>query len=157
MKKTKKIKLTVSDAEHLEAHRGDFYAPLEEVYHWITEDLSSRPFQAGELHTWIKREAPVGLTGVKHLKGKDEEDFWGYRQNRHILSHLFIGEKEETCDLCYLGFWDDPEHFRLHTCYPGRTAPREIHDAALTPREMKEAVAFWSVHALIVEEGEYSL
>jgi hypothetical protein len=71
------------------------------------------------------------------------------------VSHLVVGEKSPTRWLCVWGFWETERSFALHTLYPGRTAPREIHDPEIDPEEMAAAIHFWSRHAIVVAPGEW--
>ncbi|MBN2628851.1 MAG: hypothetical protein JXA95_19460 [Spirochaetales bacterium] len=152
-----KIQIIVDDPDHLEAHIPDFFFGLDEILAGISRRLASIPYREGSFCETLEWDVPVGLTGLKYLEEKESRDFWGYRKGRTILSHLIIAEKRETTSLCCWGAFESSELFRLHTCYPGRPAPREIHNPHVPPEEMKTSVDFWSRHAIIVSEGDFSL
>ncbi len=151
------IKVKVMDPGHLEAHRSDFFFGLEEILAGIGKLLANRPYREGPFCETLDWGVPVGLTGLKVLEGRDEGDFWGFRRGRTIPSHLIRAEKMPTNSLCCWGEWEDRETFLLHTCYAGNPAPREIHSPRLEMEDMKVSVDFWSRHAIIVGEGEYTL
>ena len=82
-------------------------------------------------------------------------DFWARRRGRTLPSHLIVGSKVATRDLCVWGFWTTQETFVLHTLYPGRVSPREIHDPELPLDHLRASLAFWTTHAIVVSPGEW--
>ncbi len=155
------FKWSWKDPEHFEAHKKDFSRPLDEILEEV-EALLPAPSERKE-GTWFHEDFELsrstGLSGLKVLFKREtlDEDtvFWAYRRGRTIPSHLALGEKTKTNCLCLWGTWT-AEGFEIHTIYPGRKAPREIHDPDLKLSEIPEAVEFWKHHAIITEKGEYS-
>ncbi len=147
-----------NDPGHLEAHRKEFVRPVEEILKELSGILSGKKRAAGEkLHKDFTLSAPTGRTGLIELPAEGFSPFWAYRKGRSIPSHLCLGKKTLTNMVCLWGWWESESVFIIHTLYPGGTAPREIHDPALSLEELSEAVAFWSTHAIITEEGEYDV
>ena len=139
------------DPTHLEAHRHEFLRPVEDVLN----DLRSRAAECrGEegtpLHEEWELPYETGLGGLKEVSPDGSESFWAPRPGRTILSHLCRGERLPTRWICLWGKWED-EAFIIHTLYPGRKAPREIHDPEITPEELPAAIEFWRTHAIVVE------
>ncbi len=159
--KERKFIWSWKDPEHFEAHKKDFSRPMEE----ILEELESVLPATGERKagTWYHEDfelsRSIGLSGLKVLFKREDPDedtvFWAYRKGRSIPSQLALGKKVPTNSICLWGTWTDGG-FEIHTVYPGRKAPREIHDPDLKLCEIAEAVEFWKHHAIITEKGEYS-
>lgn len=144
----------VFDAGHVAAHLGDFSVPWRYVVELIASALtSSRTSRSGVVHQVVRAERIVGMSGCVPV-ASDSGAFWARRRGRAIPSHVVIGHKVPTHDLCVWGEWTAADEFRLFTCYPGRPAPREIHDPGITPDELTESVEFWSSHALVIESWE---
>ncbi len=144
-----------NDPAHLEAHRHEFCRPVEE----ILKDL--RPLAAalrdegnneGEdfQHDW-QLEKPTGRLSLREVDPLGSDSFWAPRPGREIISHLCHGETVLTHWICLWGRWED-DAFLIHTIYPGRRAPREIHDPNIEPEKLSEAIEFWRKHAIIVDE-----
>jgi hypothetical protein len=157
-----------NDPDHLDAHRKDFLEDPSEILAAIYEQVAGlqpeerkvqAAYDAGEelwLHRDIQFPDPVGWTGLRDVCLDKGKSFWGFRTGRSIPSHLCLGEKEKTSWLCLWGRWE-PRRFVIHTIYPGRVAPREIHDPSLPPEEIQRSIDFWRCHAIVVGDGEYSL
>jgi len=144
------------DPGHLEAHQKDFLLSPDHIMRMLEPLISPGSHSEDRIplyRDWYMDEV-TGYSGLRECSSGDDS-FWAYRKGRSIPSHLIHGEKEETHWICLAGFWKERRFF-IHTLYPGRKAPREIHDPSLSPEELKEAVEFWSVHAIIVKEGDYS-
>ncbi len=156
-KVTKKISWKWNNPGHLDAHRKEFCRPVEDVLEELSELLADTERAPGDkLHQSFTLSAPTGRTGLVEVPAGSSKAFWAYRKGRSIPSHLCRGEKHLTSMVCLWGWWESESLFIIHTLYPGGTAPREIHDPELRLEDMAEAVAFWSTHAIITEEGEYS-
>lgn len=144
-----------NDPHHLEAHRAEFSASVESILDELAQLI---PDANREDESWIHQDFKLSqITGFSGLKRLDDEqsDFWAYRKGRTIPSHLIHGERRSTYYICLWG-WCEKGEFVIHTLYPGRKAPREIHDPKLHPSEMKKAIDFWCNHAIITTKGEYS-
>ncbi len=164
-----------NDPTHFEAHRKEFARPVEE----ILEELRPRLFELGERvreilaapspeagaeRHWVHEEwelsAPTGYSGLRSVSpgnaAGEGDSFWAYRAGRRIPSHLCLGERELTSWVCLWG-WVEPGVFVIHTIYPGRKAPREIHDPELALSQLSEAIEFWRTHAIVTEEGAFSV
>ena len=157
-----------SDPSHLEAHIRDFFVhPSELLQDIYPEVLKMKPEEAAILdafkhkktlgfqHSFELPEA-VGDSGLVNVCESGISSFWGYRIGRSIPSHLCLGDKEPTNSLCLWGRWE-PGRFVIHTMYPGKVAPREIHDPELPLEETQAAIDFWRCHAIVVKDGEFSL
>lgn len=113
---------------------------------------------------WVHEEwelsAPTGYSGLRGVSpgnaAGEGDSFWAYRAGRRIPSHLCLGERELTSWVCLWG-WVEPGVFVIHTIYPGRKAPREIHDPELALSQLSEAIEFWRTHAIVTEEGAFSV
>ncbi len=138
------------DAAHLMAHADDFTISWNEALHGIAGALGLRDTRTGVIHDGFVQANEVGLTGVIDVEPGDSS-FWGHRPGRSVPSHLKVGTKVATRDLCVWGEWLAPDRFDLWTCYPGGPAPREIHDPEIGLDEIDEAIAFWSIHAIVVD------
>jgi hypothetical protein len=138
------------DAGHLAAHAGDFAISWQELVRAIARALGSREARTGVIHEGFSQPGVVGRTGVVAVEPGGPA-FWGYRPGRTVPSHLVAGAKVETGRLCVWGTWASRDRFDLWTCYPGDPAPREIHDPDIQLDEIDEAIAFWSVHAIVVD------
>lgn len=152
-----------NDPTHLEAHRTEFIRPVEEILEAVRPHLAAlRPSPADltaseqpvMVHADWTLERPTGYSGLRNVPPDGSESFWAYRTGRAIPSHLVLGEREETSDICVWGWWE-PDTFVIHTVYPGTVAPREIHDPALALADVPRAIAFWSTHAIITAEGAF--
>jgi hypothetical protein len=150
-----RLTIVLRDPSHLDAHRADFQVPLETALEWARGWLEALPRREGERR--LERRAPrtVGMTGLAKLRPWTRGAFWGRRQGRVILSHLLVGARRPTRWLCIWGTWTDEETFQLHTLYPGRAAPREIHDPEISAEELPRAIRFWARHAIVVAPGEW--
>ncbi|HTH12781.1 MAG TPA: hypothetical protein VMB23_00185 [Spirochaetia bacterium] len=142
------------DEGHLRAHAAHFAVPLDTALGWVKDQLADRPHQ-GWAHFDFAAPRVTGVSGLKRIRPWTTGDFWAPRKGRTIVSHLVVGEKSPTRWLCVWGFWETERSFVLHTLYPGRTAPREIHDPEIDPEEMAAAIHFWSRHAIVVAPGEW--
>lgn len=148
-----KIEWKWNDPSHFEAHRKEFSRPVEEILEEVEPLIGKDGRMAGEwMHRDFLLKKETGKTGLK-LIGPENSSFWAFREGRDIPSHLILGEKESTYRICIWGWWEDRNTFIIHTIYPGQVAPREIHDRDLKLDEIPEALAFWSRHAIIIEEG----
>lgn len=167
------------DPAHLEAHRDEFHrsveAILEELRPLVTErrPAASRLAASGhhrgdpqaregfqrigdlELHDDFELPEIVGESGLREVPADGTASFWAYRPGRTIPSHLCLGTREPTRHVCLWGRWES-DGFVIHTIYPGRAAPREIHDPEIRLDELARSIEFWRVHAIITKEGAYS-
>jgi len=143
------------DEGHLRAHVDHFSVPLDTALGWVKVQLASRPERSGWSHFDFAAPQAVGFTGLRALWPWTKGAFWAKRRGRSIPSHLIVGTKTKTNRLCVWGFWPDPGTFVLHTLYPGRVAPREIHDPEIPLAELPGALKFWSGHAIVVAPGEW--
>lgn len=151
------------DPSHLEAHRDEFLRPLDEILEELRPHAAQRrPAPGGitqhdelELHGDFELESTVGESGLREVPPDGSESFWAYRPGRSIPSHLCLGKREPTRHVCLWGRWE-PAAFVIHTLYPGRAAPREIHDPEVPLEELPAAIEFWRNHAIITKEGAYS-
>ena len=148
--KKRSVELIVADSKHLEAHRKEFLISLDDVLTEVKKALALQTPKPGSevVFTWKTRH-PIGTGGLARVYFWTKNDYWAPRNGRTILSHLIRGRRPKIKTLCIWGRWDSEYRFLLHTVYPGKPAPREIHDSALTPETMREAVRFWSKHAII--------
>jgi hypothetical protein len=149
------IALVFRDEKHLRAHRDDFLVPLDRALDWVRPLLEASPRRSGGEHFDFRAPETVGVTGLKTLRPWTRGDFWARRRGRMLPSHLIVGRKRPTRRLCVWGHWQDAGTFVLHTLYPGRTAPREIHDPELSMDELPSALRFWTRHAIMVMDGEW--
>jgi hypothetical protein len=149
------IAIVVRDEAHLQAHLADFLVPLETALGWARSRLQDSPRRIGEERLECRAPGIVGVTGLATLRPWTRGAFWGRRRGRTIPSHLIVGRKCATRWLCIWGAWRGEDTFVLHTLYPGRAAPREIHDPEISVEELPRAIAFWSRHAIIVAAGEW--
>ena len=157
-----------NDPSHRAAHSGDFITDPDRVLELLAPRIALRmPDEASmaapyrdrpelAFHDDFELEEPVGLSGLRNVCDESIPSFWGYRPGRRIPSHLCLGEKAPTQWICLWGWWE-PGRFVIHTLYPGRVAPREIHDPDLSTEDIPAAIEFWRCHAIVVGEGEYSL
>ncbi len=149
------VTIVFEDESHLAAHRGDFLVPIETALEWARSRLAEHRPRSGELRLDVRAPIPVGMTGLVRLRPWTRRAFWARRRGRTIPSHLVVGRKRPTRWLCAWGTWRDEGTFVLHTLYPGRAAPREIHDPAVSMEELPGAVHFWTRHAIVVAPGEW--
>lgn len=146
------VRISLRDPAHLEAHRIEYQLPLEQLIELAQAALNKRqPHPGSEECIGLRCPVIVGNGGLKRLWPWTRDDFWAARPGRNIPSHLIIAKRRPTNWLCIWGSWESPDHFILHTLYPGRPAPREIHDPALPAAALKEAIRFWKRHAIVVE------
>jgi hypothetical protein len=148
------------DPSHLEAHRAEFYLPPEEVLEQLKPLVAEqRPDVVGSeqvaFHTDIELPDLIGESGLKRVPPDGSQSFWGYRLGRAIPSHLCLGKREPTRSVCLWGAWEE-DAFLIHTLYPGRRAPQEIHDPQIALSGLPESIEFWRTHAIITKEGSYS-
>ena len=151
----KDFQITFRDEGHLRAHVDHFSVPLDTALGWVRQQLSIRAERSGWSHFDFAAPRSAGFTGLRVIRPWTKGDFWAHRRGRTIPSHLIVGAKTRTSRLCVWGFWQDETTFVLHTLYPGRVAPREIHDPELPLAEVALAVKFWTRHAIVVAPGEW--
>jgi len=149
------IDIVFRDETHLRAHLGDFALPLEAALDLVRSRLATSVRESGFVRFDFETPRIVGKTGLAALHPWTRGDFWARRIGRTLPSHLIVGEKRPTRRLCVWGFRRDEGTFVLHTLYPGRVAPREIHDPELPLADLPAALAFWRRHAIIVSRGEW--
>jgi hypothetical protein len=149
------IDIRFRDEGHMEAHAADFIVPLELVLGWVRSRLEAAESRSGWAHFDFEAPRTVGLSGLKTIRPWTRGDFWARRKGRSLPSHLIVGRKQATRRLCVWGFWQDESSFVLHTLYPGRAAPREIHDPELEPSELPRSISFWTRHAIVVLASEW--
>ncbi|MEA2023384.1 MAG: hypothetical protein U9N79_03725 [Actinomycetota bacterium] len=142
------------DPGHLSAHAEDFALSWSDLLDAIGHSLNRCGAREGLVHEGFVQESEVGWTGLVGVEAGDSS-FWGYRQGRTVPSHLIVGTKVPTRELCLWGEWVTRDRFELLTCYPGGPAPREIHDPEIGFDQIDEAIVFWSAHAIVVD-GEQS-
>lgn len=153
-KPEKTVSIHVRNPSHLEAHQADFALPLEDLLAFAAEALTRRgpprvfPVEEG---FFVRCPRVTGRAGLARIWPWTRGDYWAPRTGRTIPSHLIAGKAKPTRELCVWGFWESEDSFILHTLYPGRPAPREIHDPGLKAGEMSRSIAFWKTHAIIVE------
>jgi hypothetical protein len=144
------FRIVARDESHFRAHAAEMLISRSEA-----EDLMRRALaggqRQGEVMLAVRHSRPVGFSGLRRVSLRDRHSFWGFRPQRSIPSHLIRARRRRTRWLCFRGAWADDRTFLLETFYPGRPAPREIHDPELPASELKQAVAFWSTHAIVVE------
>lgn len=150
----KDFQITFRDEGHLRAHVDHFSVPLDRALVWVRARLATQ-VRSGWAHFDFACPEAVGYTGLKVIRPWTRDDFWARRRGRTIPSHLIVAGKTRTKRLCVWGFWNDEHSFVLHTLYPGRVAPGEIHDPELPPSELPEALKFWTRHAIAVAPGEW--
>ena len=149
------ISISFRDEQHMRVHVDQFIVSLDTAVAWARSRLEASPRRNGGEHFDFKAPTVVGWTGLRTLRPWTRGDFWAPRRGRTLPSHLIEGRKSRTLWLCVWGIWQDKRHFILHTLYPGRVAPREIHDPELPLAELPEAVAFWARHAIVVSGDEW--
>jgi len=149
------IKIIIRDEGHLRAHLDDFAVPLEEALGWAVSRLAASTRRSGWEHFDFRAPHIAGLNNLKKIRPWTRGDFWGRRKGRNLPSHLVVGKKAPTDRLCVWGLWQEDGSFLLHTIYPGRAAPREIHDPELALAELPAAIGFWTRHAIVVGPGEW--
>lgn len=140
------------NANHLSAHIADFSLSWPDVVDAIGDSLNRCGTRQGLVHEGFVQKIEVGLTGLVEVE-RGDPSFWGYRPGRTVPSHLIVGTRVITRELCVWGKWVTRDRFELLTCYPGGPAPREIHDSELGLDQIDEAIEFWSTHAIVVDSG----
>jgi hypothetical protein len=145
--------MVARDEGHFEAHVREMLIPRSEVEAAIRRALVGT-LAAGEVRTAVRCGRAVGYTGLRRVGLRDRASYWAPRPGRSLPSHLVAGRRRLTRWLCFWGAWRDPRTFVLHTFYPGRPAPREIHDPDISAEELKVAAAFWATHAIVVDPGQ---
>lgn len=154
------LSIVPADETHFKAHEAELEISRDEVLAIIRAELTRRRNEYTRLHpegedtevrTYVRCKRPVGKGGLKRIRPWTRNHFWDYRPGRNIPSHLCRSTPGRTRDLCFWGHWSSGDRFILHTFYPGRPAPREIHDPDITLEELPEAIRFWATHAIIVE------
>lgn len=153
------VEITPADESHFKAHEAELEITRDDVFNTIRKELealrSGRDphdsyFRGTEVRSFVRCSRHVGLSGLKRIRPWTQDHFWDYRKGRNIPSHLVRGRRTRTRDLCFWGRWDSRDRFVLHTFYPGRPAPREIHDPEITLEELPVSIRFWTRHAIIV-------
>lgn len=149
----RRVAVIVKDPAHLEAHRAEFAEGLEGALELAAEALGARGRRHGETEAAFAVHCGriVGYGGLARVRPWTRGDFWAPRNGRSIPSHLIIAKRRPTRFLCVWGEWRDEATFLLHTLYPGKPAPREIHDPALPASELPASIRFWIRHAIVVE------
>ena len=137
------VEIVIEDEGHLRAHAADFSAGLDRALEWARERLAASSGREGWACFDFAAPAVAGRGGLKRIWPWTRGDFWARREGRRIPSHLIEGRSRATRRLCVWGRWKDETTFVLHTIYPGRAAPREIHDPSLPLEELPRALAFW--------------
>lgn len=149
------IRIVVRDESHLRAHADHFAVPIDTALEWAAARLEASARRTGWEHLDFEAPEVTGVTGLKTLWPWTRGDFWACRRGRRLPSHLILGEKRPTRRLCVHGLWQEDGSFLLHTLYPGRAAPREIHDPELPLADLPAALRFWTRHAIIVSPTEW--
>ena len=149
-----------ADPDHFTAHAHDFIQAPDEVLAQLAPTVAKAMQAAGSGEDSVYQKdfelpAPVGWSGLVDVTTTGSESFWGYRLGRTIPSHLSLGEKEQTRFVCLWGSLSR-DRFVIHTMYPGRVAPREIHDPNLPLSEIPRALEFWSRFAMVVTENDFT-
>jgi hypothetical protein len=145
------------DPSHFEAHRNEFCRPVEGILDELEKLLEKEEPGGEELFCRdFSLSTQTGYSALIELEMDDTTSFWAYRPARDIPSHVIVGKKEPTNKVCLWGWWEDST-FLIHTLYPGAIAPREIHDKDLKLSEIPEAIRFWTCHAIVIDEGAFSL
>ena len=139
----------------MRAHANHFSVPLDLALDWVRSRLEALPGRSGWVHFDFVAPRVVGMSGLRTLRPWTHGDFWARRLGRSLPSHLIEGAKRATRRLCVWGLWRDETTFVLHTLYPGRVAPREIHDPELNAPELPGALRFWIRHAIVVSPSEW--
>ena len=162
------------DPSHLDAHREDFSRPVEDILEELRPLVApTRPradaFEAPKtgrddaanlddtrwVHADWELSRVAGMSGLCRIRADGSESFWAYRTGRHIPSHLCLGHPKPTRSVCLWGWWE-PDAFIIHTIYPGKAAPREIHDPEIPLSELPAAIEFWRLHAIITAADGYT-
>ncbi|MFW5694707.1 MAG: hypothetical protein ACOC47_01030 [Alkalispirochaetaceae bacterium] len=153
------------DPSHLDAHRSEFFLPPQQVLELLRplvaplrpDPMENARGEADELpfHEDFELDVVVGESGLREVAPDGSQSFWAYRLGRTIPSHLCLGDRVPTKKVCLWGAWKGSV-FVIHTLYPGRRAPREIHDPQIRLEDLPAAIQFWSTHAIITKHGSYS-
>jgi hypothetical protein len=144
------VRITVRDESHLQAHEHELNLSREEAFDLIARELDARP-GSGEVRRSVRCRRVVGTGGLKRVRPWSNASYWDYREGRSIPSHLVVARRRRTRHLCFWGRWIDGVTFEVHTYYPGKVAPREIHDPEIALEELKRSVRFWARHAIVSE------
>jgi hypothetical protein len=144
------FRIVSKDESHFAAHAEEMLIDRAEVDEIIRTSLAGAS-REGEVRIAVKHAKPVGYSGLKRVSLRNRFSFWAPRSGRDIPSHLVAAKRRRTRWLCVWGEWKDAETFMLHTFYPGKPAPREIHDRFISATELKAAVSFWATHAIIID------
>lgn len=148
------------DESHFAAHSDDFIVDPQDMLNALSIMLPRQltreqrvPQSGEEIIYGFHMPQTVGYTGLRELDSENAA-FWAFRKGRTYPSHLILGEKALTNELCLWGQMQD-EHFLIHTLYPGSPAPREIHDPQLPIEDIDRSIDFWTKHAIIISEGDF--
>jgi hypothetical protein len=148
------VEIVLNDPGHLEAHKAEYLVALDELLGYARQGLQERLAKPGLWESFVvKCPVVVGRSGLKRLWPWTKGAFWAPRAGRTIPSHLIRGKRRKTRNLCVWGVWQNTDVFLLHTLYPGKPAPREIHDPSLKLEDVQESVQFWLQHAIITEQS----
>jgi len=147
------VEIVLKDPGHLEAHKGEYLVPLDDLLGFARQGLLERQPRPGMWESFVVQcPVVVGHSGLKRLWPWTKGAFWAPRAGRTIPSHLIRGTRHKTRNLCVWGLWQSEAVFLLHTLYPGKPAPREIHDPALKLEDVQQSMRFWLRHAIITEK-----
>ncbi|HUX13912.1 MAG TPA: hypothetical protein VMW87_12850 [Spirochaetia bacterium] len=144
------FRITAADESHFVAHAREMLLGRDEVEAIVRQVIADGP-RSGVVRNAVRHSRPVGYSGLKRVSLRDRASFWAPRPERSIPSHLVVSERRKTRWLCFWGRWIDSTTFLLETFYPGKPAPREIHDPAATAADLRQAVPFWATHAIITD------
>lgn len=137
----------VLDETHLAAHLDAFALPRDALLVHVAALLHD----AGAEPTGreVELDRIVGTSALIELR-PEHRPYWGYRVGRSTPSHLLRAHPEPTRWLTAWGHRDQSGVIHVATAYPGRIAPREIHDPDLPLDAIDASIAFWTAHALAV-------
>lgn len=115
----------------------------------------------GDSVSHIEKEINFGrVVGISNLipipkVGIDQKTYFAFRKARKCPSHVVLNQKDESCDTITVevNFDESSQKWILSTAYIGHICPNEpFYFENKTTPEFKEALAFWSEHALIYDE-----